>query len=312
MTRRTQVVAGFRFSAAAQERMGRPRAAPLGRWRHLLRFAPLILALWPNASFGQAPPREDLDLAYSPTDSTSETTLSVFYPPTTEGAPVLTFFHGGGWRTGDKSSLYDLARRLAAEGVVAVVPNYRLAPGHQYPSQLEDAAAAVTWVAERLAAWQVDTDCAFVGGHSAGAHLAALLASGAAATAARPPAFAGVVAVSGVFNIAPKEGGATPEFIASVFGADDEVWRAASPAHRVATLDATAPLPPFALIWASGEHPLAVRESVDFAALLRRHDRRVLTAEVAAADHAAGMSRVSAALLDELSGGACSSGSVGP
>jgi acetyl esterase/lipase len=253
-----------------------------------------------------AEPRELLNVAYAPHEDSELRTLSAFVPEEPVRAPVLVFFHGGGWRTGDKEALYAFGRRLAGEGVVAVLPNYRLAPAHKYPKHAQDAAAATAWTAERLVGWRADPRCLFVGGHSAGAHLAAVLATDSQAWGdGKGPELAGVISVSGVFRIAPQEGGATREFLASVFGEDEAVWRTASPIDRLTSLGAGSHLPPFALIWSSGEDPLAVRESVEFARMLRETGREVSTAEVASDNHEAGLGRVTGRLLSELTGGRC-------
>lgn len=260
-----------------------------------------------------AQPRERLDVGYVQGEDAGLRTLSVFLPERIEGAPVLVFFHGGGWRTGDKEDLYELGRRWAAGGVVVVVPNYRLAPASLYPAHVRDAAAATAWAARQLGDWGADPRCLFLGGHSAGAHLAAVLATDETAWGeSERPEVAGVVAVSGVFRIAPQEGGATRAFIASVFGEDEAVWKAASPIERLKSLDPASGLPPFALVWSSGEDPLAVRESVEFARGLRETRREVRTVEVPSEDHEAGLAQVDARLLSDLTGGRCGAARTGP
>jgi len=267
----------------------------------------LLAALFWAAAL-TARPEEVEDIQYLPQGTSPQTTLSAFLPARTTGAPILTFFHGGGWRSGDKSDLYDFARRLADEGVIVVLPNYRLAPASRHPAQAEDAAAAVAWVAARLSGWAADARCHFLGGHSAGGHLAALLATADEFLAARdlsPRAIAGVVGVSGVYRIAPQEGGATREFVASVFGDEEAVWQAASPTRRLSSRAPGAALPPFALVWSESEHPLAVKESVEFARALRRSGGTALEERLSRGEHGAGLDQVSGRLLTELAGGVC-------
>lgn len=92
------------------------------------------------------------------------------------GAPVVVFLYGGGWTSGDRGGYAFVGRRLADAGFLAVVPDYRLHPDVRFPAFVDDAAAAVAWA--RAAALQKGGDPArlYVMGHSAGAHIAALLA----------------------------------------------------------------------------------------------------------------------------------------
>src|SRR5438552_2784665 len=62
---------------------------------------------------------------------------------------VLLFFHGGGWMAGSMHSHRKLAGHLArAAGVWALVLNYRLAPEHRFPAQIEDGVTAYRWLLE--------------------------------------------------------------------------------------------------------------------------------------------------------------------
>ena len=89
-------------------------------------------------------------------------------------APVLVFFHGGGWVVGDLDSHDHLCRYLAAEAGVAIVAvDYRLAPEHRFPAAFDDAVAATRWVARNAATLDLDAARIAVGGDSAGGNLAA-------------------------------------------------------------------------------------------------------------------------------------------
>jgi arylformamidase len=91
---------------------------------------------------------------------------------------VLLFFHGGGWTSGYQEWMHFMAPALTARGITLVTAGYRLAPQHVFPASLDDAANAVIWVRHHIARHGGDPDRLFVGGHSAGGHLAALLAVG--------------------------------------------------------------------------------------------------------------------------------------
>lgn len=104
--------------------------------------------------------------------------VRVYRPDVDEdGAPVLVYYHGGGWTLGTLDSIDGVCRRLARRaGCVVVSVDYRLAPDHPFPAAVDDAFAAVEWVAEHAATVGGDPDCVAVGGTSAGGNLAAATA----------------------------------------------------------------------------------------------------------------------------------------
>ncbi|MEY2705152.1 MAG: hypothetical protein RL407_1214 [Bacteroidota bacterium] len=103
-------------------------------------------------------------------------TLNVFAPKKASHAPVLIFIHGGSWHSGRKE-IYDfMGNRLAAKGVVSVIIDYPLAPAYQVPAMEQASALAIKWVKENIARYGGDPTHMYVSGHSAGGHLAALVA----------------------------------------------------------------------------------------------------------------------------------------
>ena len=91
--------------------------------------------------------------------------------------PCMLFLHGGGWVIGNLESHDRMCRRLASVARICVVAvDYRLAPEHPFPAALDDAAAALRWVAEHAAELQIHPAGIGVGGDSAGGNLAAALA----------------------------------------------------------------------------------------------------------------------------------------
>jgi acetyl esterase/lipase len=92
-----------------------------------------------------------------------------------KAAPVLVFFYGGSWKMGERDFYDFFGRALAAQGFVVVLPDYRLTPQVRFPAFVQDAAAAVAWTQRNIAKYGGDPTRISVSGHSAGAHLAAML-----------------------------------------------------------------------------------------------------------------------------------------
>jgi arylformamidase len=90
--------------------------------------------------------------------------------------PVLIFFHGGAWRHGHKEWMGFMAPPILAIPGIFISPNYRLVPHHKYPAALEDAVDVLLWVYRNISSYGGDPDAIFIGGHSAGGHIAALAA----------------------------------------------------------------------------------------------------------------------------------------
>ena len=92
-------------------------------------------------------------------------------------APVLVYFHGGGWTIGDLDTHDVLCRDLADEGRCVVVSvDYRMGPEHRFPGAVDDALAATRWVMAQAPALGLDARRVAVGGDSAGGNLAAVVA----------------------------------------------------------------------------------------------------------------------------------------
>ncbi|KMO69773.1 Carboxylesterase NlhH [Mycolicibacterium chubuense] len=119
------------------------------------------------------------------------------YRPETPGPhPVVLYFHGGGWVLGDSTSDDALCRDLCGRtGAIVVSADYRHAPENRFPAAVDDAVAALAWVAENATALGGDPNRLVVSGWSAGAGLAAVVC-----LAART---AGVPAIAGQALLAP-------------------------------------------------------------------------------------------------------------
>jgi acetyl esterase len=99
------------------------------------------------------------------------------YRPTRQPAPIVMYFHGGGWITGSLDSHDFLVRKLAHDsGLVFVSVDYRLAPEHPFPAGLDDCLAATTWVSEHIRDYGGLAGRLAVAGDSSGGNLAAVVA----------------------------------------------------------------------------------------------------------------------------------------
>lgn len=109
-------------------------------------------------------------------DDSTGLKLDVYAPEGAANAPVVVFFFGGRWSSGDKQDFKFVGQALAARGFVAVIPNYRLYPQVHYPDFLYDSARAVVWAHQHIASYGGGASRIVVMGHSSGAYNAAMLA----------------------------------------------------------------------------------------------------------------------------------------
>ncbi len=102
--------------------------------------------------------------------------IRVYWPEAGNKLPALVYYHGGGWVFGSLDSVDRSCRALAnASGCVIISVDYRLAPEHKFPAAVEDADAALRYVAEHAAEFNIDPNRIAVGGDSAGGNLAAVV-----------------------------------------------------------------------------------------------------------------------------------------
>ncbi|HLG87798.1 MAG TPA: alpha/beta hydrolase [Alphaproteobacteria bacterium] len=114
------------------------------------------------------------DVAYG-TDARQR--LDIYAPKSRSGAlPVIIFFHGGAWQSGDRADYLFAAAAFAAKGAVVAIPDYRVYPTVTFPGFLADSAQATAWVHQNIGRWGGDRRNIFLIGHSAGAYNAVMLA----------------------------------------------------------------------------------------------------------------------------------------
>jgi acetyl esterase/lipase len=102
--------------------------------------------------------------------------LDVYTPePATEERPVVVFFYGGSWKRGERANYRFVGEALTSRGFLVVIPDYRTYPEGRFPDFMEDAAQALHWVLTHIREYGGDPNRVYMLGHSAGAHIAALL-----------------------------------------------------------------------------------------------------------------------------------------
>ena len=103
--------------------------------------------------------------------------LDVYTPPNAKKLPVVFWIHGGGWQMGDKSSVQVKPQAFVKAGFVFVSTNYRLLPQVDMDTIVKDIAKSIHWVHDHIGEFGGDPERSLVMGHSAGAQLAALVAT---------------------------------------------------------------------------------------------------------------------------------------
>lgn len=171
--------------------------------------------------------KKDITYTSGKAEDEAKHKLDIYIPKNKKLAPVFFFIHGGAWRSGDRALYFLLGNRFAKEGILTVIPSYRLAPVNPHPAQIEDVAAAFDWTVKHIAEYGGDPQRIYVGGHSAGGHLSALLTLDERwlkKYALTSKSISGAVTMSGVYDLV-----AIGDSQASVFGTDKEKRRDASP-----------------------------------------------------------------------------------
>lgn len=164
-------------------------------------------------------------------------------------APLILFVHGGGWSRGDKRSATstETVAHLRDEGFAFASMNYRLVPAATVEQQASDVAAAVAWFRRHAAQLGIDASRIILIGHSAGAHLVALVGTDPrymATAGLALSALRGVIALDGAcYDVARQLAEDKPMMrntYAAAFGSDPARQRALSPAFQAASPNAPA------------------------------------------------------------------------
>ena len=190
--------------------------------------------------------------------------MDIYRPTNAAGPlPVVVFFYGGSWQTGSRGDYRFVAATLARRGMVVVVPDYRVYPEVQFPDFIADAAEAVVAARSRAGEWGGDPKRIVLAGHSAGAHIAAMLALAPdylAAAGGQRDQLAGMVGLAGPYDFLPITGAG----IKLVFGS-----AVASPDTQPITF-ADARSPPLLLLHGGQDTTVKPHNSINLAAAITR------------------------------------------
>lgn len=188
-------------------------------WKRALWVVAALLSLAgcsPATLINNFVPRSDFRLlANRPYGAAPRQKLDVYLPSSGGGAkPVVVFFYGGAWQSGDKGDYLFVAEALSSQGFIVVVPDYRVYPEVRWPGFLEDGAAAVAWTFDHVAELGGDPAQIHLAGHSAGAYIAAMLALDGRWLGDRRALIASTIGLAGPYDFLPI----TEPDIKTIFG----------------------------------------------------------------------------------------------
>lgn len=236
----------------------------------LARWVASLIALVALASAAE-PLSIERDIAYVDGGGARQS-LDLAVPRGAALAPLVVIVHGGSWRSGDKASAAPIGRRFLARGYAAAAVNYRLHPEADPAAMASDVAAALAWLKKNAPARGVDPDRIFLVGHSAGAHLVALVGADARyLEKAGVGPVAGVIALdTGLYDVAAQiratsRASAYGRTLRAVFGEDEAFWRRVSP--LIHANESSDPLAPF-LVVTTDDRADIDRQSKPFVAAL--------------------------------------------
>ena len=184
--------------------------------------------------------------------------LDVYTTAGLEQAPVVLFIHGGSWQRGDKRAVLRKPLRFVPDGFVVVSANYRFRPLVDVATMAGDVARAVGWITREIETYGGDPEQIFLMGHSAGAHLVAVVGTNEAFLEHADVSFdrlAGVIPLdTGPYNVEKRlarnpAGSNAGRLARLVFGDDPARWPAVSPVHNI---EPGKGIPPFLVFHSDG------------------------------------------------------------
>ncbi|KFN43357.1 alpha/beta hydrolase [Arenimonas oryziterrae] len=195
-------------------------------------------------------------------DAKHDLSLDIYRPLTAKPRAIVVFFYGGSWRNGYRADYRFVGSALAQRGLLVIIPDYRKAPADTFPAFMDDAAAAVAWTKAHAADFGADPAQIYLMGHSAGAHIVALLGTDGSylqQVGMKPRDLKGVIGLAGPYDFLPI----TNRGVKQVFGAPD-TWPRSQPVNFV-----NGDEPPFLLLHGADDGKVFPRNSESLAEKLR-------------------------------------------
>ncbi|MEG4345128.1 alpha/beta hydrolase [Microcoleus sp. A003_D6] len=253
--------------------------------RAQLRPQPFILA----DSFRGIPIRDvriDRTIVFANPDGVS-LKLNLYRPMQIGKYPEIITLYGGAWLRGNPDYNEEFSRYMAAQGYCVVAIDYRHAPKYQFPAQLEDVQAALSYIKNHADDWEIDLNRIALMGRSAGAHLAMLTAYNSIVLPVRAVVnYYGPNDLIGGYNDPPFPDAIDVRAVLRAFlgGTPDELnqlYRQASPINYVKPN-----LPPSLLVYAGRDHIVQAKFGRSLYERLRATGNRAILLEIPWAEHA--------------------------
>ena len=159
--------------------------------------------------------------------------LDIYLPITTQKSSsikssalkkVIIFYYGGNWDSGARADYKFAAEALASLGHIVVVPDYRVYPDVLFPGLMTDPVSVAKWVKMNIKKYNGDNNKIFLAGHSAGAHIAVMMAINPeylAKELLKPSDYAGVIGLAGPYDFLPLKS----DRLKTIFGPEAEQWK---------------------------------------------------------------------------------------
>ncbi len=200
------------------------------------------------------------DIPYGPEQ---QQRLDIYVPRKRTSSAVVVFWYGGSWQTGERSQYRFVGAALAERGVLTVIPDYKLYPAVKFPELMNDGEKAVAWVHEHARELGADPNHIILMGHSAGAHMAALLATKYLGAC---KCVVGLVGLSGPYALDPNT-----DVLRTIFGPPS------TPADWQPVRFASKASPPALLLHGADDTVVSPNQTREFETALRDHGVKVET-----------------------------------
>jgi acetyl esterase/lipase len=212
--------------------------------------------------------------------------LEIYRPAAAGPHPALISIYGGAWQRGDPSQQATFNAYMAAQGYTVVGIDYRHAPQHRFPAQIEDVQTALQWVVDRADQYQIDRSRIGLIGWSAGGHLALLAAYQTTLPIRAVVSYYGPTDLTAGYANPPRPDPIqTRAVLETLIGGNPEqypqVYQLASPVHYV-----RANLPPTLLIYGGRDHLVKPLFGQTLYALLQAAQNRAVLISLPWAEHA--------------------------